>query len=210
MRGRTARSSDPLSLARSLPSKRTSPDVGCGICISARPVVDLPQPDSPTSPSVSPSLTSRLTSETAWTFRPVEPTGNSTTRFSARNKVSDGERRCAVPLPAIGSELLRGGGRDRDRHRSCGGSLGLVAGQRFITFGRADGEPAPVVVARVSRTRSAVAPRSGTCPARTDTEARSCSPCGGCTRSGGRPGIASSFVWLRYSSLGIEFSSASV
>src|SRR5829696_7515878 len=32
-----------------------------------RPVVDLPQPDSPTSPSVSPAMMSNDTSSTAWT-----------------------------------------------------------------------------------------------------------------------------------------------
>ena len=32
-----------------------------------RAVVDLPQPDSPTSPSVSPLLIVKLTSSTAWT-----------------------------------------------------------------------------------------------------------------------------------------------
>ena len=36
----------------------------------ARPVVDLPQPDSPTSPSVSPSRTSRLIPDTACTMPP--------------------------------------------------------------------------------------------------------------------------------------------
>ena len=51
----------------------------------ARPVVDLPQPDSPTSPSVSPRRTSRLMPDTALTTRPVRPTGNSTTRSSTRS-----------------------------------------------------------------------------------------------------------------------------
>ena len=37
----------------------------------ARPVVDLPQPDSPTRPSVSPRTTSKLTPDTAWTVRPA-------------------------------------------------------------------------------------------------------------------------------------------
>ena len=39
----------------------------------ALPVVDLPQPDSPTRPSVSPCFTSRLTFETACTLRPLRP-----------------------------------------------------------------------------------------------------------------------------------------
>ena len=51
----------------------------------ARPVVLLPQPDSPTRPSVSPRRTSRLMPDTALTTRPVRPTGNSTTRSSTRS-----------------------------------------------------------------------------------------------------------------------------
>ena len=39
----------------------------------ALPVVDFPQPDSPTRPRVSPSFTSRLTLDTAWTFNPDRP-----------------------------------------------------------------------------------------------------------------------------------------
>ena len=42
----------------------------------------------------------------------------------------------------------------------------------------------------------AAAPRRGTGPARTGSAARTGSPCGGLTRSGGRPPIASSRVWL--------------
>ena len=63
----------------------------------ARPVVDLPQPDSPTRPSVSPGSTSRLMPDTALTFSPVWPTGNSTTRSSTRSSGSPGARRCALP-----------------------------------------------------------------------------------------------------------------
>jgi hypothetical protein len=43
---------------------------GRGSCMTARPVVDLPHPDSPTSPRVSPSARSKLMSDTAWTLRP--------------------------------------------------------------------------------------------------------------------------------------------
>ena len=50
-----------------LPSKMISPSVGSSSRTSVRPSVDLPQPDSPTSPSVSPSRTAKLTSSTACT-----------------------------------------------------------------------------------------------------------------------------------------------
>ncbi len=57
----------PSSLVRSVPSKMTSPEVGLYSCRIARPVVDFPQPDSPTSPSVSPRFTWKETPSTAWT-----------------------------------------------------------------------------------------------------------------------------------------------
>ena len=62
---------------RSLPSKTIEPDVGRGSCMIARPVVLLPQPDSPTRPSVSPRRRSKLIPDTALTLSPVRPTGNS-------------------------------------------------------------------------------------------------------------------------------------
>ncbi len=53
---------------RSRPSKWTLPDVGSSRRSTSRPVVDLPQPDSPTSASVSPASTSKLTPSTACTI----------------------------------------------------------------------------------------------------------------------------------------------
>ena len=88
MRVRILRRCSPDNFVRSWPSKCTTPEFGRGSCMIALPVVDLPQPDSPTRPSVSPGITSMLTSETACTFRPVRPTGNSTTRFSTRSSAS--------------------------------------------------------------------------------------------------------------------------
>ena len=51
----------------STPFSLTVPDVGGGTRRMALPVVDLPQPDSPTMPTVSRAIRSKLTSETAWT-----------------------------------------------------------------------------------------------------------------------------------------------
>src|SRR5215468_3237397 len=64
---RMRRSSRPESFRRSLPSKRTSPAVGSMSLKIVRPSVDLPQPDSPTMPSVSPSSTVKSTPSTART-----------------------------------------------------------------------------------------------------------------------------------------------
>ena len=52
----------------SVPSKTTLPAVGSSSLTSIRAVVDFPQPDSPTSPSVSPALTLKETFSTARTF----------------------------------------------------------------------------------------------------------------------------------------------
>src|SRR5438309_6251884 len=75
---------DPMC-RMSLPLKRTSPAVGCTSRKIDRPRVDLPHPDSPTRPSVSPCLMSRSTPSTAriWpTTRLITPerTGNQVRR----------------------------------------------------------------------------------------------------------------------------------
>ncbi|VGP90287.1 hypothetical protein SB00610_04427 [Klebsiella quasipneumoniae subsp. similipneumoniae] len=58
----------------SSPSKISSPLSWVSSCISSRAVVDLPQPDSPTTPRVSPFITVKLISSTAWTTsRPLPP-----------------------------------------------------------------------------------------------------------------------------------------
>ena len=51
--------------ASSIPLNRMEPDVGVYSCAMARAAVDFPQPDSPTSPSVSPFLTEKLMPSTA-------------------------------------------------------------------------------------------------------------------------------------------------
>src|SRR5256885_356161 len=65
----------------SSPLNRTVPPVGSSRRVTARPSVDLPQPDSPTRPTVSPALISRSTPSTAWTWPTVrcripDATGN--------------------------------------------------------------------------------------------------------------------------------------
>ena len=100
IRGRILRSASPCSFVSSWPSNSTVPDVGGGSWIDARASVDLPHPDSPTMPRVSPSLMSTLTPDTAFTLRPDLPIGNSTTMSSTRSRVSSAGRRWAVPLPA--------------------------------------------------------------------------------------------------------------
>ena len=125
--------------------------------------------------------TSRLTSETAWTFSPVEPTGNSTTRFSARSRASPASRRCAVPLPAI-SDLLAVRRRERV---GVGVAPWPAVGDRPVraSASRPSGVPTgnqhAVEVAGGLGLGPAVAPPRGTCPGRTGSAARSCSPSAG-------------------------------
>ena len=84
---RSAFSSSPLMCAISLPSKRIDPSVGSISRSSSRAVVDLPQPDSPTIPSVSPRRTSKLMPSTActaptWRWRNPARIGKCLTRPS--------------------------------------------------------------------------------------------------------------------------------
>src|SRR5262245_50777177 len=55
------------------PSKTMSPDVGSSSFMIIRPVVVLPQPDSPTRPTVSPLLMSKVMPSTARTAPPAPP-----------------------------------------------------------------------------------------------------------------------------------------
>src|SRR3977135_3369728 len=88
---RTARISDSGSASSSRPLKRRLPRAmrpgGCTRRMIDSAVTDLPLPDSPTSPSVSPARISKLTSSTAGTG----PMGRSKTvvRFETESKDSD-------------------------------------------------------------------------------------------------------------------------
>ena len=62
---RMARRSPPPKPVTLWPSNTISPEVGSISRSTQRPVVDLPQPDSPTSPSVSPRSTANDTPSTA-------------------------------------------------------------------------------------------------------------------------------------------------
>ncbi len=113
MFGRTVFRSLRLACARSiLPSvawlKITWPPVGFSNCRIARPVVDLPQPDSPTMANVSPFSTEKLSPSTAFTCATVcrmKPAriGNHFCRSMTSSRVSPGgsrspnssEARCA-------------------------------------------------------------------------------------------------------------------
>src|SRR6266516_7937770 len=67
MSRRTGRICETFKCASSRPSKRIEPAVGSCSLVITRPMVDFPQPDSPTSPSVSPRRSVNETPSTAFT-----------------------------------------------------------------------------------------------------------------------------------------------
>ncbi len=67
--------SPPASARTSRPSNETCPSVGSIRRSRHRPTVDLPHPDSPTSPSVSPRKMSNVTPSTARTTSSLAFTG---------------------------------------------------------------------------------------------------------------------------------------
>ena len=95
------------SRSRSTPSNHSFPACGSTRRSSERPIVDLPQPDSPTSASVRPAGTSRSTPSTARTQptarwnRPLR-IGNQTRSPSARSS-GDASLTVAAPAPPRGS-----------------------------------------------------------------------------------------------------------
>ena len=76
----------PLSLVSSMSRKRTEPDFGRGACSTERASVDLPDPVSPTMPSVSPGMMSNDTPETACTTPPFVPPAWRTTNSWTRSR----------------------------------------------------------------------------------------------------------------------------
>ena len=216
-----AERSGSSTAARSTPSNSTRPLVGRGSCMIARPVVDLPQPDSPTRPRVSPSRTSRLMPETAWT--------DAGRRVELDDEVLDPQQD-VVGVAEVGGAGTGHQSPPPGARRHLGGH-GDLLGQRGVAGdGRLGGghvvsqvaSPVPRgrhrcrrgtssgTRARASPLPAAAAPRRGTWAARTGSAVRTGSPDGGLMRSGGRPPMICSRVWLGCSSFGIDFSRASV
>ena len=102
----------PSRAVISSPPNRMRPDVGSSNRTTTRPRVDLPQPDSPTSPRVSPSSIARLTRSTAWTSAVVRCmiplfTGKDLTRSSISTRaLTTGLPRGASSAP-YGPALFR-------------------------------------------------------------------------------------------------------
>src|SRR5262245_8906776 len=89
MSRRRCRSSSLLSFSRSTPSNRISPESGSIRRRTARAAVVFPHPDSPTTPSVSPRPTVKLTSSTAFTVAAgAEKTPGRTGKYFFRFRTS--------------------------------------------------------------------------------------------------------------------------
>ena len=69
MRRRSGRSTLRSAVARSTPPKRIEPEVGFWMRVISRAMVDFPEPDSPTRPTVWPRRMSRSMPSTACTTR---------------------------------------------------------------------------------------------------------------------------------------------
>src|SRR3954452_21925633 len=85
----------------SVPSKLISPEVGSSCRVIRRPVVVLPQPDSPTRPRDWPFFSSNETPSTAWTWatvRRITPP-DLTGKYFLRSRTS---RRVSLPTPPAG------------------------------------------------------------------------------------------------------------
>ena len=102
----------------SVPSKITCPEVRGDMRRRARPSVDLPQPDSPTRPSVSRSRTSKETPSTACTT----PTCRRSTPVPCTGKCRTTSRACRSGSPVTSRPPRRSssGGAARDARRAGG------------------------------------------------------------------------------------------
>src|SRR5699024_5829501 len=87
MPARLRRSAFGVAPVSSLPLNHTEPLVGGGSCMMALLAEDLPQPDSPRTPSVSPLATSRSRPDTACR-RCRSAVGNSTVRSRTRSRLA--------------------------------------------------------------------------------------------------------------------------
>src|SRR5262249_35008339 len=150
------RSSSPDSEAMSVPSKEISPDLrragGRSIRVSAKPSVDLPQPDSPTRPTNSPCLSVRPTSRTAQMPTPRAGSYKTLTPLASSNGfVSDAAITSPSLLPQAGirqgvdAEVDEREGRREQRDRETRREHQQpLAGQQRILLLRVveDGSPA--------------------------------------------------------------------
>ena len=172
------------------PSSMILPASGFSTPTTSLPSVVLPQPDSPTSPSVSPSSTCSVTSDTALTEATLRLQHAGGDRVLA-DRVLDLEQ---VPVRALAARCPRRWLNDAISGRGVIGPVDrMPAGEQVL--GSSPRSGGSCATALVGRERQRGAKRQ---------------PGGGLVRSGGRPGIVTSALRSSWSSRGIEPSSACV
>src|ERR1035437_3379528 len=129
----------------SRPAKRISPEVGFSNPTSRRPIVVLPQPDSPTRPKVSPFAIEKDTSETALTL-PIRRcriapavTGNSLTRWRSSTSAGSGSiagvSATGAALALISTHPLLDATRWSRRASALGAAGNWVEAGKFVAWG---------------------------------------------------------------------------
>ena len=166
--GRRPRRERPVM---SRPSKVTVPAVGSCRRTRQRPRVDLPQPDSPTRPTVSPGMTSKVTPSTACTW--------ATSRWRMTPCVIG---KCFLTSRAVSSGSVRGAHAELHQPRIDRGAPAASASRRSSRW-HASRWPASAV--GFSR-----APRSGSGRSAGRQRGWKAQPAGSCTSDGGWPGMA--------------------
>ena len=142
--GATARRSRADWPVMSLPSNTMRPPLGGWMPTSALPSVDLPQPDSPTMPSVSPGRTSNDTPSSARTapvFQPehVAHREMARQRIDLRGSARRSCRRRLAPIGMIAAHLVPAAERRRRRTLVAAGvGRARAAGMEPASGGRAD------------------------------------------------------------------------
>src|SRR5271154_2660044 len=140
MSRRSAPSALPSSPVTLRPSSHTSPELGSISRRIHRPVVDFPQPDSPTSPNVSPATISKLTSSTACTCSRAPAStppraGKFFTRLLTRSSGSLMARYLAQTTEYAGDFMVVFDGAQL-WHRFCAGADGKRAARSEAAAGR--------------------------------------------------------------------------
>src|ERR1035441_4822260 len=188
---RCFRSSPPPRPEMSCSPSSTDPEFGRSSATTSRPMVVLPQPDSPTRPNVSPAVTVNETSDTACTRPAVravngpDVTGNSLTRSRTSSRVlPGGTAASARPGPPAAPSVIAA---------RAGPATGCQQANRCCWL-------SPLSGGSLVRHWAV---------ARSDLGANR-QPAGGSDRSGGRPPMVSSGCLLSWLSRGIEASSARV
>ena len=141
MSRRTSRSACGFMAVTSWPLKRTSPALGSISRKMQRPVVDLPQPDSPTMPRVSPAAMLKLTPSTACT--------RSTSRLSSPPLIG---KYLVKPLTCKSSGAWSGAWLIASD--ACAAWGKEAVSDVISRSGKPPGDPMPVHAARASRTRN--------------------------------------------------------